>query len=209
MKKLSLLVALILCVTIGGVYATWLYAETPMDEATHEFKNLGITDVDTNAKSGKIAVTDTLILKIDDNYGNHRPGWDGDVTTDNGGNLQIVFTPNSGAGDTTLNYTITVAKNSYTDDDHTDKPIFVTKDGTTITAAHADAREIMSGTFDFFAGDSQAVKIITYTEVIAKLDVNNTIELTDLVEYEAYRAALEDVKLTLTVSEVVPPVVTP
>ena len=41
------------------------------------------------------------------------------------------------------------------------------------------------------------------------LDVNNTIELTDLVEYEAYRAALEDVKLTLTVSEVVTPVVTP
>lgn len=26
MKKLSLLVALILCVTIGGVYATWTYA---------------------------------------------------------------------------------------------------------------------------------------------------------------------------------------
>ena len=205
MKKLSLLVALILCVTIGGVYATWLYAESPMDTATHEFKNLGITDVDTNAKSGKIAVTDTLILKIDDNEGNHKPGWDTDVTTVNGGNLQIVFTPNSGAGDTTLNYSITVAKNSYTDDDSTAKPIFVTKNGTTITAAHAEAKEIMSGTFSFDAGEPQAVKTITFENIMAVLDVNNTIELTDLVEYEAYRTALDSVELTLTVSEVVTP----
>lgn len=205
MKKLSLLVALILCVTIGGVYATWLYAEAPMDTAAHEFKNLGITDVDTNAKSGKIAVTDTLILKIDDNEGNHKPAWDTDVTAANGGNLQIVFTPNSGAGDTTLNYTITVAKNSYTDDDSTAKPIFVTKDGTTVTAAHAEAKTIMSGSFSFDAGEPQAVKTITFADVIAVLDVNNTIELTDLEEYEAYKTALEGVELTLTVSEAVAP----
>lgn len=204
MKKLSLLVALILCVTIGGVYATWLYAEAPMDTATHEFKNLGITDVDTNAKSGKIAVTDTLILKIDDNDGNHKPGWDEDVTDLNGGNLQIVFTPNSGAGDTTLEYTITVAVNSY-NDDGTAKPIFVTKDGTTVTAAHADAKTIMSGTFRFDAGQPQKVETITFENIMAVLDVNNTIELTDLEEYEAYETALDSVELTLTVSEVVTP----
>lgn len=200
MKKLSLLVALILCVTIGGVYATWLYAEAPMDPASHEFKNLGITDVNKSAQSGKIAVTDTLILKIDDNDGNHNPDWDEDVTSTNGGNLQIVFTPNSGAGNTTLNYAITIAKNKYTDNG-ADKPIFL---ATGITDAHDGEETILTGSFNYVAGQAQATETIEFDEFMAALDVNNTIELTDLNEYEAYKTALDGVVLTLTVTEPTP-----
>ena len=40
MKKLSLLVALILCVTIGGVYATWLYADK--NDVYDESTNIGV-----------------------------------------------------------------------------------------------------------------------------------------------------------------------
>lgn len=200
MKRLSLLVALILCVTIGGVYATWFYAEAPMAPATHDFKNLGITDVNTTAQSGKISVTDTLILKIDDNEGNHIPGWDAEVTGATAGNLQIVFTPNSGAGDTTLNYTITIAKNKYTDGS-VDKPIFTT---TSITDAHDAAETILTGSFSFSAGETQAIKEISLKDITDVLKVNSDIELTDINEYNAYKTALDGVELVLTVSEPTP-----
>ena len=36
MKKLSVLIAMILCVTIGGVYATWTYAGQKVSDASYE-----------------------------------------------------------------------------------------------------------------------------------------------------------------------------
>ncbi|MBQ7095628.1 MAG: hypothetical protein IJN80_04195 [Clostridia bacterium] len=202
MKKLSLLVALVLCITIGGVYSTWFYAESTMSTAKHSFKNVGITDVDTSAQSGRIAVTDTMILKIDDNAGNHKPGWDADVNASNGGMLQIVFTPNSGAGDTTLKYTISVAKNTYGDSNPA--PIFKIGDGSSFTA-HDDAEDVLTGTFDFTAGTTQAIKEITLADIQNVLKVNDDIVLTTIEDYNAYSTALSKVELVLTVEEVTNP----
>ena len=45
MKKISVLIMLILCVTIGGVYATWTYTQATdvADEAVN--MNMNLTDV--------------------------------------------------------------------------------------------------------------------------------------------------------------------
>lgn len=186
MKKLTLLVALILCVTIGGVYATWYYAETQMNDAVHEFKNLGITDVDTRAETGRLEVTDTLILKIDDNAGDHKPAWDDDVNASNAGTIQIVFTPNSGASTTQFKYTISIEGNDYNG-----QPIFNV----------ADPANILTGTFTYTAGDDKAIHNITLGDITPVLQVNGNIVLGTLADYTAYKNALDGVTLKLTIEE--------
>lgn len=91
MKKLSMLIALILCVTIGGVYATWVYSQSDdvaditgakaitMTEATFT-GTYGTYHVDTSNLSmvvdPKEGTTHTTALKIE-------------------GNLIVSFTPNT------------------------------------------------------------------------------------------------------------------
>ena len=48
MKKLSMLIALILCVTIGGVYATWSFAAT--NDVVDESKEITITMTDAKTE---------------------------------------------------------------------------------------------------------------------------------------------------------------
>ena len=205
MKKLSILIALILCVTVGSVYATWFYAGETMTDATHNFKNLGITDVDTSAQSGRISVTDTLILKIDDNDGSHTPGWDEDVTNLTAGNLLIRFTPNSGASDTTFTCTFTIENNVYDG-----KPIFKF---TGIDTSDLNASQQISqteftykvnGEGNLYGTDNKveyAEKIVTLSDITQRLFVNDEITLPTITEYEAYQTALSKVVLKLTISE--------
>lgn len=196
MKKLSLIVAIALIISVGGVYATWNYAETKMDNVEHNFKNLGITDVNTNIKTGSVAVTDTLILKIDDNNATLTPAWDADVTDSNGGNITMVFTPNQGASTTQFRYTVTLANNTYES-----QPIFTTD---TITAAHTTAEEILSDTFTFTAGQASATATITLSDITDVLSVK-AIQLPTITDYNNYRTALNGVQLVLTIEEVTTP----
>lgn len=208
MKKLSILIALILCVTVGSVYATWFYANETMTDAVHSFKNLGITDVDTSAQSGRISVTDTLILKIDDNLGEHKPGWDTDVSDQTGGNLLIRFIPNSGASDTEFTCTFTIENNIYDG-----KPIFTFDNIDTDAADLVGSQQISKTTFTYkvsgegnLYGEQNVVgyaeKIVTLDDITRRLRVNGEITLPTITEYEAYEAALRKVVLKLTISEV-------
>ena len=198
MKKLSLLIVLAMIVTVGGVYATWNYAETAMQDVTHEFKNLGITDVDTKTVSGSIAVTDTLILKIDDE-GNFTPGWDSDVNSSNAGNLQMVFTPNPGANDTTFTYTVTIKNNTYTPDGGQAVGIFEVNGD---ASAETDEVTILTGTFNYTNGQSELCKaVITFDDIKTKLVPNDDITLPTINDYTNYSAALANVELIVTIVE--------
>lgn len=66
-KKLMALAALATCVTIGGVYAGWLYAEDPVSGA-HANVGFGMTGIVENDESmGKLTATDTnIVLEVDD-----------------------------------------------------------------------------------------------------------------------------------------------
>ena len=116
MSKLGIVAALALVTTVGGVYATWNYAGTNINEVSHT-STIKITDASTTTKHGVIHVHgDTLSLSIDD-IGDYKPGWNPTINNDNGGKLWIDFVPNTGAPDTLkFSYTITIEGNTYNDD---------------------------------------------------------------------------------------------
>lgn len=64
-KKLSVLIAAALCVTVGGVYATWQYAEKNAESAKAELL-IGITSVESATEKGSISITkDGVTCSID------------------------------------------------------------------------------------------------------------------------------------------------
>lgn len=186
MKKLSILVALILCVTIGGVYAAWTYAESAVEAPAPVTTGIAIEEAITTTPKGEISISNTLNLVIDDNAGNHTPGWDADVATNGtGGELTITYSPNESSSPTTLEYSITISGNAYGE-----KQIF-TLTGTTIDEGEIDC----SNTTD-------TVFTITYDEFIEMLPVNAENVLPTLADYNAYSAALSNVVITVNVAEV-------
>lgn len=65
-KKLSMLAALALCTTIGGVYAAWVYPKNTIPSG-YGVANLGITGVDYEGQAGSISVVGTNTgIVIDD-----------------------------------------------------------------------------------------------------------------------------------------------
>ena len=95
MKKLSLVVALILCVTIGGVYANWIYTGTQADTLHHHITNLALSDLDTTTKYGKyevVAGDDTIKIKFDQK--NQTVGqFDYTAALSFTGQMKVTFTP--------------------------------------------------------------------------------------------------------------------
>ena len=66
MKKLSVLAALALCVTVGGVYAAWNYAEQGVS-TVYAVGTVGITGVEGKTSKGTLKATgNNLAIKVDD-----------------------------------------------------------------------------------------------------------------------------------------------
>ena len=66
MKKFTILVALILCVTIGGVYATWTYQGGEVSPLHHHF-SVYMGQVDNDEAKGILkTVTNALNIRLDD-----------------------------------------------------------------------------------------------------------------------------------------------
>ena len=97
MKKLSVLIAMLLCVTIGGVYAAWTYAGTnDIADAFAEAK-VTITDVELTGANGTYKVESNLVLSIDQANENHEAKL---VFGSNDGGavyLKVTFTPTANA----------------------------------------------------------------------------------------------------------------
>ena len=93
MKKLSLLIALCMLLSIGGVYANWVYAGKAMDNAhVHMGIKLSGAQSDQVAEGQFIRVgTEAITVWIDDTDGNH----EADVVCS--GKMQYVFLPGKGA----------------------------------------------------------------------------------------------------------------
>ena len=73
MKKLGLLAGLALCVTVGGVYATWNYADTSANLSVDQQAVAGLTGMGTT-EGEALKIKDgsnSLAFKIDDANGDH------------------------------------------------------------------------------------------------------------------------------------------
>ena len=92
MKKLTILVALILCVTIGGVYATWTYSGAP---ATTSHKHVSVNLATANSENSKGIITNvynSIDVLIDD-------GGSYTAVAKFSGKMGFIFTPAVGADD--------------------------------------------------------------------------------------------------------------
>ena len=116
-KSISMLIALSLIVTIGGVYATWNYAQ---GDAETTFESLDSVTVITNKVVDAVAKGDikidvsNLLIKIDDNDNNHV----GELYQE--GYVLITFEPSTGADATVvqngipLQYTLSCTGTDFT-----------------------------------------------------------------------------------------------
>jgi len=116
MKKISILVALALIVTIGGVYATWSYNQSTMN-VIEERLVVNMQDYIGSTASGHIEViANTADIRITDNYiGNTHVGHEaqGDfiAEVETMGRIVVLFTPfdNAANQNPTLQFELSVA----------------------------------------------------------------------------------------------------
>lgn len=107
MKKLSLLVALALLITVGGVYATWSFTSENSDIVDVKYESVvTLADATTSGAAGTYTISSNLVLSIDQKAeGDHTavlrflPATTGDEIF-----LDITFTPAVNAPEAVKNF---------------------------------------------------------------------------------------------------------
>ena len=190
MKKVSILIALALLLTVGGVYATWIYAGAPTTSRTNDHTAIGITGSAATNTKGVISITNTIEILIDDDAF-VRPGV-GDaykaVFVGNG-QMTVTFTPSSGAD-------AAVVANGI-------------KMKATLALEGCNANALKLGTTELTlnpenSGAATKSDTITADEIIACLTLNNGSDLIldTLAKYENFKTSLGTPRLVITISEV-------
>ena len=108
MKKISVLMALILCVTIGSVYAAWSYTGTTVSSVDRTISH-GMTTATTDGDVGIMPIVDNNVdVAVDQTaVGNYLAKL---VIT---GSVTVKFTPNPGAPENVINNAIDAEANVY------------------------------------------------------------------------------------------------
>ena len=100
MKKLSILIALLLCVTITGVYAVWTYAGTEdIADAFAEAK-VTIADVELVGANGTYKIESNLVLTVEQANSDHEAKLVFASNNDQPIFLKVTFTPATNAPQT-------------------------------------------------------------------------------------------------------------
>lgn len=187
MKKISLLIALCMLLTIGGVYATWTYTQNTdvADEAVN--MNLNLTDVAYSGSYGTYKVDVTgLNLSIDPKEGTTHT-----TALYATGNIIVTFTPNSVApadikeNGVETTYAFSLANTNW---QYEGKDI--------VSVNHAEKHDVTwqtngDGTFSFTISANEFMKHIALTEF----------DLDTKVKYDAYNAVLGTGSIVITVSD--------
>ncbi len=100
MKKLSTLIAMLLCVTIGGVYAAWTYAGTNDIADVMAEAKVTIADVELTGANGTYTITSNLVLSIDQANEDHEAELVFSSTNGNPISVVVTFTPSTNAPQT-------------------------------------------------------------------------------------------------------------
>jgi hypothetical protein len=180
MKKLTLLVALLLCVTIGGVYATWIFAGDSILSQTDPFANK-MGDVDTTTSAGAYHFTNnTMAIVVEpDSNDTHNTT----LTWDASGSVTLRFEANSTISDAPLDKAlravITVEAvdiaNAKYNDGTGEKQIYSLNPDFKITLTEGDWTQ-------------ESTYVYTYTVSAAQLADAVTMESFNLPNYDAYRS---------------------
>lgn len=184
MKKLSLLIALALLITVGGVYATWSYAEnTAVASSTiaPQVKLLGTT----NTTKGTITIEGSPSVAFDQ-YGvnDYRAKlvWTNEVVT-------VKFNPAQGTTATKIDVDITVVLPT--------QP-FSTSDGNYLVFKHKDSND---QTFKIRVNDVDATTGKTFN---LSDHITTELKLPTLPDYNAFAAAMSGYPISVSAAEAAP-----
>ena len=187
MKKFSLLIALCMLLTIGGVYATCTYTQNTdvADEAVN--MNLNLTDVAYSGSYGTYRVDVTgLNLSIDPKAGTTHT-----TALFATGNIIVTFTPNSVApADVKENGVKTTYAFSLAN------PNWQYEGKDIVAVNHTEKHNVIwqdngDGTFSFTISADEFMEHIALTEF----------ELDTKVKYDAYNAVLGTGSIVITISD--------
>ena len=185
MKKLSILVALILCVTIGGVYAAWSYTSSSMTSVDRTLSH-GLTAAVTDGDVGVFQITQNSVdLAIDQTaIGNYTAKL---IVT---GSVTVTFTPNDGAPEDVINNAIPSHATIYTKNADTNK-----YEGTEIYVATGTPVDLVWNK----VSDGTFTATITADNIDSMLDLGAEFVLDTHAKYEAFHALEENITITLAI----------
>lgn len=209
MKKISALIAMFLCVTIGGVYATWSYAGTNDIADQQAEMKVTIAGASLTGANGEYTIESNLVLTIDQANDDHEAELVFASNNSEAIYLKVTFTPATNAPqiikdeavaselyfDTTLTMEYTMDSNGNYDATGTAKPIF--------TFANPSNTEFSPNISGVAANDSEkATKwtkesdgTFTYTmneaALRAQIQLSQTFVLDIKAEYDAFGEALK------------------
>ncbi len=194
MVRLGLIILMLLCVTITGVYAVWTYAGT--DDIADAFAETKVTIADTQltGANGTYTITSNLVLTIDQKNDQHEAEM---IFAANDGNpihLTVTFTPAANAPQNIKEYAVptqiffgtTTAMKYKIDNDgnysetgtETDILSFTNHEGNKLDIVWTDNGD---GTFSYTMDEDTLKSQISLSQDFI-LDIKS--------EYNAFRAAL-------------------
>ena len=205
MKKFSLLVAIALLITVGGVYAQWTYAQGAIEGVSTANLAPKLSGYASTTEKGTIKVDTTGITKlmVDDLPPSEGAAQDHIADFVVEGKVVVTFTPSAGADDTIktngikMKYSFAIIYNDgvtedlwqFADsaDNNTLKPIFV-----------VDTQEVNAN-----GGNATLSFEIDAAELMSKIQLGGTFKLDTVKDYEDFNAIIGKAQIQIRVSEVV------
>lgn len=199
MKKLSLLIALCMLLTVGGVYATWSYVGSEDIVDAFAESKVTITDAVVEGTYGIYKITSNLVLTVDQANDNHEAELVFGSNNDQPVYLTVTFTPSVNApkaikenavaselyfGVTTpMQYSIDAEGNYSTDSTATNVDIFnFANSGNGKLDNTFEWTKNDDGTFTYTLGEAELKEQISLSRTFT-LDVRS--------EHDAFRTALK------------------
>ena len=194
MKKFSLLIALCILLSIGGVYATWIYSGNQIDAQTSPFVSK-MGGLDHEGNSGSYTFTENSL-----EFAVEPDSQDTKITTLvwTEGTIKVVFTPKGDINDSmlgkALNATLTVELASSTAG---------TYNGSDIYTLDPDFKVALTDT-DWTSHNSGEYYTYTITADTIKDAISiNAFHLPSEDDYTTFKDAIQDVKFRVKISPTV------
>lgn len=191
MKKLSILIALCILLTVGGVYATWIYSGNQIDAQTEPFVSK-MGGIDHEGNSGSYSFTENSL-----DFAVEPDSQDTKITTIawGTGSITLVFTPKGDISDDmlakALNATLTVELASSTAGTYNTFDVYTIDPNFAVELTEADWTSHNSGEYYTYT--------ITSATIEDAISIGN-FHLPTQDEYEAFKAVIQDVKFRVKVT---------
>ena len=194
MKKLSILITLILCITIGGVYATWYYSGAENVADVSEPITINLEDAQTVGSHGSYALVKEMngaatFFRIDQADEDHN------AKLVCAGTLKLVFTPNvhaspaikEGNFDTWIYFTGNFSELTYK--------------GASIFKAVA-ANSVENGIkLTWTVAENGNLECDLTALLMENVQLDSQLQLGTLAEYNAFAEAIDGIKLNVHVTD--------